>query len=196
MIGPVDTIWKGPEIGEMADQYCSGCGAHFRGLVTAETRTTRHVFPGRPLGRKCARCAALEADDLQACSDETREVEPEAFVEDMAQILARGPALCVKIVDAADFDATCIAATLREVLDGAPVVLAVNKKDLLPRLDAHDLRFLRHRLAQRGLHCVDALAVSATSGDGVGALADAVVAHAAARNVVCLLYTSPSPRDS
>mgnify|MGYP004356007255 CR=1 FL=1 len=115
VIGPVDTIWKGPEIGEMADQYCSGCGAHFRGLVTAETRTTRHVFPCRPLGRKCARCAALEADDLQACSDETREVEPEAFVEDMAQILARGPALCVKIVDAADFDATCIAATLREI---------------------------------------------------------------------------------
>ena len=91
---------------------------------------------------------------MQAASDEVRGAA-EAFVDCVEPILARAPALCVKIVDATDFDATCIAATLREVLRGSPVVLAVNKVDLMPRFDAHDLMYMRHRLEERGLRCID-----------------------------------------
>ena len=183
-LGPVDTVWTGPTVGSIAEQYCNGCGTRFRGLFTSESRSTKHVFPGRALGRLCARCRALDAENLSACSDETRDVEPDAFVDDMAQIMGRGPALCVQIVDAADFEATCIAATLREVLDGSPVLLAVNKHDLMPRLDEWDVQYMRYRLAKRGLRCVGAHAVSATSGDGVLKLAEAVVAHSDERNVI------------
>ena len=180
-----DVVWSGPRLGD-ADvaQYCNGCGAQFRGLVTAETRTTKHVFPGRPLGRLCPRCVDLKEGNLQAASDEVREVPPEAFVDCVEPILARAPALCVKIVDATDFDATCIAATLREVLRGSPVVLAVNKVDLMPRFDAHDLMYMRHRLEERGLRCIDAHAVSAITGAGVADLAAAVSDVAAGRNVL------------
>ena len=101
-VGPVDTIWKGPKIGSEGLQFCSGCGAQFHGTITAETRVTRFVFPGRPLGRLCSRCDQLNDDNLAACSDEVREVAPEDFITCMEQIMARGRALCVKIVDAAD----------------------------------------------------------------------------------------------
>ena len=98
--------------------------------------------------------------------------------------MARGRALCVKIVDAADFDATCIASSLRGVLGGSPVLLAVNKKDLVPRLDSHDLAFMRYTLEHRGLRCIGAHAVSAVTGDGVSELATAVTAAALGRNVI------------
>ena len=74
-LGPVDTVWTGPTVGSIAEQYCNGCGTRFRGLFTSESRSTKHVFPGRALGRLCARCRALDAENLSACSDETRDVE-------------------------------------------------------------------------------------------------------------------------
>lgn len=171
-------------MGTIAEQWCNGCGIQFTGMVTEETRNTKHVFPGKPLGRLCPRCLGLKDGNLAATSDEVREVQPEAFAETVEPILDRAQALCVKIVDATDFDATCIATTLRMVLRNSPVILAVNKKDLMPRLDAHDLRFLRHRLEQRGLRCISAHAVSAITGEGVGTLAAAVSAHATGRNVI------------
>ena len=69
-------------------------------------RGRRSARPGRPLGRLCPRCVDLKEGNLQAASDEVREVPPEAFVDCVEPILARAPALCVKIVDATDFDAT------------------------------------------------------------------------------------------
>ena len=93
--------------------------------------------------------------------------------------------MCVKIVDATDFDATCIAATLREVLRGSPVVLAVNKVDLLPRFDESHLDLLRQRVeAELGLPCLSAHAVSAVTGAGVGELAAAVAGATEKRNVI------------
>ena len=181
---PIDTVWDGPAIGSEAKQYCRGCGAAFTGLVTRATRVTRHQYPGKPLGRECARCTALISGDLEQAKDEVRDVPPEAFVEDMEAILSIGRALCVKIVDATDLEATCIASTLRAVLGGTPVVLAVNKVDLMPRFDASDLLFMRYRLEERGLHCISAFAVSAQTGKGISDLADAIVAAAKGRNVV------------
>ena len=41
--------------------------------------------------------------------------------------------------------------SLREVIRGTPTILVVNKCDLLPRLDMHDLRYLQRRLERRGV---------------------------------------------
>ena len=90
-------------------------------MITEESRCTKDVYPGRPLGRPCSRCNQLDANNISAASDEARDVKVEDFVACMEGILARGPALCVKIVDATDFEATCIASTLRLVA-GAPAL--------------------------------------------------------------------------
>ena len=68
--------------------------------------------------------------------------------------------LLPKLVDATDFDSTCIAGTLAGILN-SPVILGVNKVDLLPRFDAADLDFVRRRTMERGLRCAHAHAVSA-----------------------------------
>ena len=182
-----DAVWRGPELGTVAEQFCSGCGARFSGEVTAESRVTKFVYPGRPLGRKCSRCVELDAENLSAASDQVRDVAEDDFRSCLEQILLRGRALCVPIVDATDFEATCIASTLREVLhdeSSHTVLLALNKTDLLPRFDEHDLAYMRRRLEERGIRCVGAHAVSAITGQGVQSLAAAIVDAADARNVI------------
>ena len=125
----------------------------------------------------CSRCKELDAENLSAASDEVRDVKVDDFVETMRSILSRGKALCVKIVDATDFEATCIASTLSADvgMDDTPVILAVNKIDLLPRCDAGDLAFMKARMEAHGLACESIHGVSAVSGEGVSELAAAVV---------------------
>lgn len=178
-------IWESAKVGTLDEQYCSGCGARFRGLITEASRCTKDVYPGRPLGRPCSRCNQLDANNISAASDEARDVKVEDFVACMEGILARGPALCVKIVDATDFEATSIGPILRKLLgEETPVLLAVNKVDLLPRFDEGDLAVLRGRIESQGLPCMSAHAVSAATGGGVRALAAAVAAVAEKRNVI------------
>ena len=65
-------------------------------------------------------------------------------------------------------------------------MLAVNKADLLPRLNHRDLRYLRDRLQSKGLRVLSAHAVCASSGQGVGALVDAILPMLGGRDVfVC-----------
>jgi predicted GTPase len=65
-------------------------------------------------------------------------------------------------------------------------MLAVNKGDLLPRLDHRELRYLRDRLQSKGLRVLSAHAVCASSGQGVGDLVDAILPALGGRDVfVC-----------
>ena len=95
--------------------------------------------------------------------------------------------LLLLIVDATDVEGTLIDEALRDVMPAdAPVLLAVTKADLLPRLRQQELAFVRDRARARGIGATAAYAVSAVTGDGVAALAEAVVAAARPeqRNVV------------
>ena len=95
--------------------------------------------------------------------------------------------LLLLIVDATDVEGTLIDEALRDVMPAeTPVLLAVTKADLLPRLRQQELAFVRDRARARGIGATAAYAVSAVTGDGVAALAEAVVAAARPerRNVV------------
>ena len=180
-------VWEPAAIGTNADQYCCGCGVMFHGVMTEASRCTKDVYPGRPLGRLCSRCISLDAENLSAASDEVRDVKVEDFVECMEGVLQRGPAMCVKIVDATDSEATSIGSILRAIIGEreVPIVLAVNKVDLLPRFDESHLDLLRQRVeAELGLPCLSAHAVSAVTGAGVGELAAAVAGATEKRNVI------------
>ena len=173
-----------------AAQYCRGCGTIFTSALTPRSRLSRRLFPGKPTGELCPRCRQLENENIYAARDGVRDVPPHAFQDTLRPLLQLREAVCLQIVDATDFDATCISELLESTITelGLPLlrtILVVNKKDLVPRLDEYDLLFLRDRASHGGIHCMAAHAVSAVTREGVSELAAAVVDAAAGhRNVV------------
>ena len=69
----------------------------------------------------------------------------------MSQLLRKRPTLCVKVIDASDFEAG-FSPALREALRGSPVLVALTKTNLLPQpIGPKDLKFLQWRLESKGL---------------------------------------------
>lgn len=164
----------------------------FTAAVTSKSRFQARLFPGKPAGELCQRCRQLESEDIFAARDGVRDVGPRAFQDTLGPVLKLREAVCLQIVDANDFDATCISdlldATTTELgIEHMRTILVVNKKDLSPRLDEHDLLYLRHRASHGSVHCTEAHAVSAITGEGVAELAAAVVDAADGRHnvIVC-----------
>ena len=179
-------------IGEKHQQYCRGCGSAFTASLTSNSRTQASLYPGGPTGELCQRCQKLESEDIFAARDGVRDVPPHAFQDTLRPVLRLREAICLQIVDANDFDATCISDLLEETtaqlgIEHLRTILVVNKKDLCPRLDKHDMMYLRHRASHGSIHCMQAHAVSAITGEGVPALATAVVDAADGRRnvIVC-----------
>ena len=80
----------------------------------------------------------------------------------MGPVFALRPSLLLLIVDATDVEGTLIDEALRGVMPSdAPVLLAVTKADLLPRLQQQELAFVCDRARARGIRVSAAYAVSA-----------------------------------
>ena len=72
---------------------------------------------------------------------------------------------------------------MRSAIGTIPIILAVNKIDLMPRASERDLRYMQRRLRDRGLNCTDVYAVSAHTGAGVDELAEGVLRSLGGRDV-------------
>ena len=143
-------------------QFCRGCGKQFEGAITASSNLLPRRYPGKPAGRLCPRCDQLQRGELLAASDGVRDADPLEFAKAVGPVFALRPSLLLLIVDATDVEGTLIDEALRGVMPSdAPVLLAVTKADLLPRLQQQELAFVCDRARARGISVSAAYAVSA-----------------------------------
>lgn len=122
------------------------------------------------LFRRClARLAARPPRNKPAPA--RRPAGPEAQVTQFVR--KKRSALCIAVVEAADFEGSCLPRPALRALLGTdrPVLLAVSKVDRLPRLLDNELRYLKGRFESKGPRCIGAHAVSAHTGMGVAQLA-------------------------
>ena len=66
----------------------------------------------------------------------------------MQQLLRKKPTLCVKVVDATNFEGSHLP-LVQALVKSTPVVLAVTKCDLMPRMTAGDLEYLQRRVERK-----------------------------------------------
>ncbi|KAJ1452886.1 hypothetical protein M885DRAFT_299727 [Pelagophyceae sp. CCMP2097] len=154
---------------------CMGCGVEVVGglsglatgskamEVTAATKKKKASFSDITDGGKmCSRCSALKKGDVWSAYDALRDVGPEVFKKQLEYIVQRRRfGLCVYVVDAADFEGSVVAG-LRNLIKGIPIILAITKTDLLPRISDSDIKYLKHRFEQR---CTKVQAVHALAFD-------------------------------
>ena len=180
-------------------KLCSGCGTEIiAGGRTAVAGGTAAMENSLSTGKKkarysdvtdqggaflCQRCKALQAGQVWGAYDALEDLDPSVFKQQLKHIVGRRQfGLCIKVVDATDFEGT-IVASLRNVIASTPVILAVNKCDLLPRVGRHELGYMKARARKRGINCIDAHAVSARTGEGIVGLAEAVLNQLGGRDV-------------
>ena len=96
--------------------------------------------------------------------------------DSLKKLVNKKDALLINVVDAADFEGSVPSRGLiQSILGELPILLAITKCDRMPRLNDHDLSFLRSRYGQRvpnkllGFH-----GVSAHTGAGMARLAQRV----------------------
>ena len=148
--------------GTIGLQFCRGCGKQFEGAITASSNLLSRRYPGKPAGRLCPCCDQLQRGELLAASDGVRDADPLEFAKAVGPVFALRPSLLLLIVDATDVEGTLIDEALRGVMPSdAPVLLAVTKADLLPRLQQQELAFVCDRARARGISVSAAYAVSA-----------------------------------
>ncbi|KAA8498098.1 protein YqeH [Porphyridium purpureum] len=186
-------------------RLCRGCGAEVRADMGNREAEPTEVMGGakvtedasRRRNKKmrwtniletkksflCQRCRALEQGDVFHARDALRDVTPDVFKGQLKHIVTRRRfSLCVKVVDAADFEGS-IVPSLRDCIGGTPVILAVNKCDLMPRMDDYDMRYLKWRASQRKINVISAHAVSAMTGYGVIGLAETILRELGGKDI-------------
>ena len=134
-------------------------------------------------GFLCERCKALRHGNVWHAYDALEDLDPKVFNDQLKHIVRRRRfGLCIKVVDASDFEGT-IVSSVRSAIGTIPIILAVNKIDLMPRASERDLKYMQRRLRDRGLNCTDVHAVSAHTGAGVDELAEGVLRSLGGRDV-------------
>ena len=95
-----------------------------------------------------------------------------ASINSVTGLVKRKNPVCIAVVDAADFDGTCLPQRLsKTILNDQSVILAIAKADRMPRLLDHEFKYMRRRFEQIGPACLSAHAVSTHTGVGVAELA-------------------------
>jgi len=132
----------------------------------------------------CSRCRVLQFEGRVGkgknwkAYDVLEDVEPKVFEEQLKYIVSRKKyGMCIQVVDASDVEGSTIS-SLRKLIGKVPVMLAINKIDLLPGNDelGYEVRYLKQRAEKIGTQNVlGAYGVSATIGEGVYELALAVL---------------------
>lgn len=135
----------------------------------------------------CQRCRALQSSDNEngvwQAYDALRDVSPKVFFDQLKYIVSRRRfGLCVLVVDATDPEHTNVR-NLRNAIGKTPIILAMNKIDLLPRINGSDERRLVSRLQERGTRYIESYSVSAETGAGLVDLAEAVLKNLGGRDV-------------
>ena len=155
-------------------EVCAGCGVDLASAADTSSAVAPRaptLFPHAASRELCSRCEALREGSVHSVWDAMADVHPDVFKEQLKFISRGRMGLCLKVVDGTDFEGTrthtilaltsygnprphaagtCVP-SLREVIRGTPTILVINKCDLLPRLDMHDLRYLQRRLERRGV---------------------------------------------
>jgi GTP-binding protein EngB required for normal cell division len=130
----------------------------------------------------CNRCKALKRNDVWAAYDALRDVEPGVFMAQLKSIVQRRRfALCIYVLDATDPEFTAVN-SLRNAIGSVPVILVVNKVDLVPRMSNYDLNAILHRL-KMSKNVAGLFATSASTGAGVVELAECILGQLKGRDV-------------
>ncbi|CAM3794006.1 ribosome biogenesis GTPase YqeH [Alkalicoccus chagannorensis] len=157
---------------------CSGCGA----VIQTADKGAAGYAPPAALEREhviCQRCFRLkhynEIEGVDMTDDD--------FLKIIHEIGSR-KALIVKVVDIFDFDGSWLNG-LPRFAGGNPVLLVGNKVDLLPKLVNRNkiLKWMRRRAKEFGMKPVDAVLMSAVSGEGVEETAGLIDAYRKNRDV-------------
>jgi GTP-binding protein EngB required for normal cell division len=183
-----DTIPRASKHGATS-QMCVGCGTEVRagiseGMVAGAeavdigqnkkmAKNARYInTTDANLGTfLCHRCASLQSGDIWSAYDALRDVSPQVFKEQLKHIVSRRKfGFCILVVDATDPEHTAVR-NLRQCVGSTPVLLVLNKIDLLPRMTDGDRFALQSKIQQTGLQFVNSFAVSATTGEGLDELA-------------------------
>lgn len=130
----------------------------------------------------CCRCRALQNNNIWKAYDALRDVEPKVFLDQLKHIVSRRKfGLCIMVVDATDSEHTAVN-SLRKAIGSTPVVLAINKIDLLPRMNHRDRQALAKKTT-KSVKCIGSYAVSAETGAGLVALARGILEKLGGRDV-------------
>jgi len=136
----------------------------------------------------CSRCKLLQNPNnknLSKAVDALRDVDPQVFATQLQRIVSRRDyGLCIHVVDATDFEFS--SKNLRKAIGKTPMVLAINKVDLLPRCNQYDVKRIVERIQKRTGKVLATFPVSAVTGAGVVDLARWLLANLGGRDVFCV----------
>ena len=164
---------------------------------------TRGITPGEQV--LCQRCKSLQSGNVFQAYDALKDVDAKVFSSQLEHIVSRRRfGLCVVVVvrtfvnvwysssssfviqshsssfdtirnkDGTDPEFSSVR-KLRDAIKSTPCILAINKVDLLPRMSEYDVKYLKNRVQSGRTRVTDAYAVSATTGEGMVELAEAVL---------------------
>lgn len=135
-------------------------------------------------GFLCERCKALKKGGFYEARDVLADVPPSVFREQLTKIVNRRRfGFAIKVIDATDITGSMIA-SIRNSIKSLPIILVVNKIDLLPtRVNHFQLNAWKRTAMKCGLSVISVIPVSAENGDGVLDLAKAVLEKLQGRDV-------------
>ena len=116
--------------------------------------------------------------------DTLADVSPEVFRNQLQHIINRRQfGMCLAVVDATDPEHSAIK-NLRRCIGNLPCWVVLAKKDLVPRMDENDTKFLKHRIDSiSSTNSLECFAVSAKTGEGMFNLAQHLLANLRGRDV-------------
>jgi GTP-binding protein EngB required for normal cell division len=162
---------------------------HTSSLSKRIQKKTRYMDVGdyatRPMDSfLCSRCQSLQRNDIWGAYDALRDIEPKVFSEQLRFIVARRKfGMCIMVVDATDPEHTVVK-HLRRTIGSIPVILVINKIDLLPRCSESDVMNITRRIeAMSGVRFTSVFDVSATNGVGLVRLAESILLQLGGRDV-------------
>src|SRR5690606_17590341 len=153
-------------------QYCSGCGAALQSDSPSQPGYSPPSAKERdnPVCQRCFRIKNYnEAADVA--------LDPDEFLNIISHIAATD-SLVVHIVDIFDFEGSVISG-LKRFIGSNPVILVVNKLDLLPKaLNPNRIvNWIKRQAKEHGLKALDVILCSAKKNIGFERVIEAIGEH-------------------
>lgn len=175
--------------GSSSSQMLSGADAVLDGTSKKRSKLGRYVdaVDSRQGGNSaflCERCKALKSNNVWKAYDALTDVSPEVFSSQLKHIVSRRRfGLCIMVVDSTDAEHSAMKG-LRNCIGKTPCWLVLNKIDLVPRMNHHDVNLLGGRIKSvAGTIFLETFPVSAATGKGVLELAEALLEKLRGRDV-------------